>query len=179
MQQQIFQYAALLPRQRKGLTVHRGNAAAGVEAEPPAAQADILLDELAPGQAAHPGLQLCKVEGLGKTNRFAPASSPSTLSAISLRADKISTQVSRSCCRSCAVPASRPPWQVEVQQHKVVPLCRQCFQRGFAICTSVHLVPGQPQLPGNVPPAGSARPLPPKDASCVPPFPYYCVFSSL
>lgn len=66
MQQQIFQYAALLPRQRKGLTVHRGNAAAGIEAEPPAAQADVLLDELAPGQAAHPGFQLCKVERLGK-----------------------------------------------------------------------------------------------------------------
>ena len=66
MQQQIFQHAALLPRQRKGLTVHRGNAAAGIEAEPPAAQADVLLDELAPGQAAHPGFQLCKVEGLGK-----------------------------------------------------------------------------------------------------------------
>ena len=32
MQQQIFQYAALLPRQGKGLTIHRGNAAAGVEA---------------------------------------------------------------------------------------------------------------------------------------------------
>ncbi len=46
MQQQIFQYAALLPRQGKGLTIHRGNAAAGVEAEPPAAQADVLLDEL-------------------------------------------------------------------------------------------------------------------------------------
>ena len=66
MQQQIFQYAALLPRQSKGLTVHSCNAAAGVEAEPPAAQADVLLDELAPGQAAHPGLQLCKMEGLGK-----------------------------------------------------------------------------------------------------------------
>ena len=44
--------------------------------------------------------------------------------------------------------------QVEVQQYKVVPFCRQCFQRGFAICTSVHLVPGQPQLPGNVLPQG-------------------------
>ena len=66
MQQQIFQYAALLPRQRKGLAIHSSNAAAGVEAQPPAAQADILLDELAPGQAAHPGLQLCKMEGLGK-----------------------------------------------------------------------------------------------------------------
>ena len=66
MQQQIFQYAALLSRQGKGLTVHSSNAAAGVEAEPPAAQADVLLDELAPGQAAHPGLQLCKMKGLGK-----------------------------------------------------------------------------------------------------------------
>ena len=37
-----------------------------VEAEPPAAQADVLLDELAPGQAAHPGFQFCKVEWLGK-----------------------------------------------------------------------------------------------------------------
>lgn len=66
MQQQIFQYAALLPRQRKGLAIHSSNAAAGVEAQPPATQTYILLDELAPGQAAHPGLQLCKVEGLGK-----------------------------------------------------------------------------------------------------------------
>ena len=66
MQQQIFQYTALLPRQGKGLAIHHGNAAAGVEAEPPAAQADILLDELAPGQAAHPGFQFCKVERLGK-----------------------------------------------------------------------------------------------------------------
>ena len=66
MQQQIFQYAALLPRQGKGLAVHGGNAAAGVEVEPSAAQADILLDKFAPGQAAHPGLQLRKVKGLGK-----------------------------------------------------------------------------------------------------------------
>ena len=66
MQQQIFQYAALLPRQRKGLTVHSSNAAAGVEAQPSAAQTDVLLNKFAPGQAAHPGFQLCKVEGLGK-----------------------------------------------------------------------------------------------------------------
>ena len=55
MQQQIFQYAALLSRQGKGLTVHSSNAAAGIEAEPSAAQADVLLDKFAPGQAAHPG----------------------------------------------------------------------------------------------------------------------------
>ena len=66
MQQQIFQYAALLPCQGKELTVHSSNAAAGVEAEPSAAQADILLDKFAPGQAAHPSFQLCKMEGLGK-----------------------------------------------------------------------------------------------------------------
>ena len=29
--------------------------------------------------------------------------------------------------------------QVEVQQYKVVPLCRQCLQCGFAICTGIHL----------------------------------------
>ena len=66
MQQQIFQYAALLPRQSKGLTVHSSNAATGVEAQPSAAQTDVLLNKFAPGQAAHPGFQLCKVKGLGK-----------------------------------------------------------------------------------------------------------------
>ena len=171
MQQQIFQYAALLPRQSKGLTVHSSNAAAGVEAQPSAAQTDVLLNKFAPGQAAHPGFQLCKVKGLGKVI-VRPGIQP------------LHFICDFTACRQDqhtglkVVPAQGAQHlhsvhlgQVEVQQYKVVPLCCQCLQRGLAVCTGIHLVPGQPQLSGNILPQGVLVLYHQKAHLCFPPFP--------
>ena len=58
IEQQIFQNAALLARERQGLSVRRSGAAACVKCQPAAPQAHILLDEPAACQAAYPRLQL-------------------------------------------------------------------------------------------------------------------------
>lgn len=66
MQEQIFQHAAFLPRQGERLAVYGGDAALGIKGKPPAAQTDIPLDELPPGQAANARLKLRQMEGLGE-----------------------------------------------------------------------------------------------------------------
>ena len=61
--------------------------------------------------------------------------------------------------------------QVQVQQHQVIPFCRQCIQSGFAVCSGIHLVPGQPQLSGNILPQGVLVLYHQKSHLCFPPFP--------
>ena len=57
VEQQIFQNAALLARERKRLSVRRGRAAAGIKRQPAAPQAYILLDKSAARQTAHTRFQ--------------------------------------------------------------------------------------------------------------------------
>ena len=57
VEQQIFQNAALLARERQGLSVRRSGAAACVKCQPAAPQAHILLDEPAARQTAHTRFQ--------------------------------------------------------------------------------------------------------------------------
>ena len=66
MQEQVFQYAGLLPCECQHLTGGSSGAGLGIKAECPAGQDHVILRELPQGQTAYPRLQLCQMKGLGK-----------------------------------------------------------------------------------------------------------------
>ena len=150
MEQQVFQHAGLLPGQCKGLPLHRGDPASGIEGQPAAAQAHVLLDEPPPGQAADPCLQLRQMKGLGQIV-VCPG-----VQSLHLVGDLAAGRKDQHAGLKVLLPQGPQhlhpvhPGQVQVQQYQIVPLRRQHFQRRFPIAAAVHLVTGQPQLPGDI-----------------------------
>ena len=65
MEQEIFQKAAFFSGKGNRHSIYRGFSCSGIKGKLIPFQAYILLDKLASGQAADPGLQFLKVKWLG------------------------------------------------------------------------------------------------------------------
>lgn len=154
MQKQIFQNTAFLAGQWNRLTVHHSHPALGIKAQSAASQANIALNKLPPCQAADAGFQFGQMERLGQIIIGAGVQAFHLVRNFTAGRQNQNRrfQIGLSqCAQNCH---SIHSGQVQIQQNKVIPLCRQHFQRGFPITAVICFIPCTVQLSGNAFPQG-------------------------
>ena len=140
VKQQVFQYAVFLAGQRDDLAPYLCRPFYRIEGQLPAAQHRVVLHKAAPGQTAHPRLQLLQMKGLDQIVVGA------AVQPFHLVADSAAGGENQHTGFPVLLPQrfqqihAIPSRQVQIQQKQVVLLRQQPVQRGIAVIAGIHLV---------------------------------------